>query len=58
MKNALAIAALFLLSLSLTGGRQTSKASVEDQVKKQEQNWAEAVVREGALPTRLKIGRT
>lgn len=49
MKNALAIAALFLLSLSLSAGRQTSKASsVEDHIKKQEQNWAEAVVKEGA----------
>ena len=49
MKNVLAIAALFLLSLSLTAGRQTSKASsVEDHIKKQEQNWAEAVVKEGA----------
>ena len=49
MKNALGIAALCLLSLSLAAGRQTSKASsVEDQIKKQEQNWAESVVKEGA----------
>ena len=49
MKNVLAIAALCLLSQSLTAGRQTSKASsVEEHVKKQEQNWAEAVVKEGA----------
>lgn len=49
MKNVLALAALCLLSLSLAAGRQTSKASsVEDQIKKLEQNWAEAVVKEAA----------
>jgi ketosteroid isomerase-like protein len=49
MKNVLAIAALCWLSMSFTAGRQISKASsVEDHIKKQEQNWAEAVVKEGA----------
>jgi ketosteroid isomerase-like protein len=49
MKNAFAIAVLCLLSLAFAAGRQPSTASsVEDQIKKQEQNWAEAVVKEGA----------
>src|SRR5258708_15435368 len=49
MKNALAIALLCLLSLSLAVGQKAPKtSSVEDQVKELEQNWAEAVVKEGA----------
>jgi hypothetical protein len=48
MKKALAIALLCLFSLSLAAGQQVSKTSVEDQIKKQEQNWAEANVKEGA----------
>ena len=48
MKNMLAIALLCLFSLSLAAGQQASKTSVEDQIKKQEQNWAEATVKEGA----------
>lgn len=49
MKNTLAIAFLCFLSLSFAAGYRASKAgSVEDQIKKLEQNWAEAVVKEGA----------
>ena len=49
MKNVLAIAFFCLFSLSLAVGQQASKtSSVEDQVKKQEQNWAQATVKEGA----------
>jgi ketosteroid isomerase-like protein len=49
MKNLVAIASLCLLSLSLAAGQKASKASsVEDQVKKHEQDWAQAVVKEGA----------
>src|ERR1700740_2861468 len=48
MKKMLAIALLCLFSLSLAAGQQASKTSVEDQIKKQEQNWAEATVKEGA----------
>jgi ketosteroid isomerase-like protein len=49
MKDALAIALLGLLSLCLATGQQTSGAnSVEDQIKKLEQDWAQAVVKEGA----------
>ena len=49
MKNVLAIALLCLFSLSLAAGQQASKmSSVEDQIKKQEQNWAQATVKEGA----------
>src|SRR5215469_1663387 len=47
--KSVAIAVLCLLSLSLAAGRLTSKASgVEEQIKKQEQDWADAVVKEGA----------
>ena len=49
MKNPLAIASLCLLSLSLATGQEASKTgSVEDQIKKHEQNWAQATVKEGA----------
>jgi ketosteroid isomerase-like protein len=50
MKNALAIALLGLLSLYLAAGQQTSRAnSAEDQIKKLEQDWAQAFVKEGAV---------
>lgn len=49
MKNVLAIASVFLLSLSLAAGQQASKTgTVEDQIKEREQNWAQATVKEGA----------
>lgn len=49
MKNVLAIAFFCLFSLSLVAGQEASKtSSVEDQIKKQEQNWAQATVKEGA----------
>jgi ketosteroid isomerase-like protein len=49
MKNMLAISLLCLLSLSLAVGQQESKTSgVEDQIKKQETNWAQATIKEGA----------
>src|SRR5664279_5720788 len=49
MKNLLAIASLCLLSLSLATGQEASKTgSVEDQIKKHEQNYAQATVKEGA----------
>jgi ketosteroid isomerase-like protein len=49
MKNMLAIASLCLLLVSFAAGRQASKTnSVEDQIKKYEQDWAQAVVKEGA----------
>lgn len=49
MKNLLAISFLCLLSLSLAGGQQASKTSgVEDQIKKHEQDWAQATIKEGA----------
>ena len=48
MKNVLAVALLCLLSLSLAAGQKASKSSVEDQIKKQEQSWAQATVKEGA----------
>jgi ketosteroid isomerase-like protein len=47
MKNLLAIASLCLLSLSLAAGQEAS-SSVEDQIKKYEQNWAQATIKEGA----------
>jgi ketosteroid isomerase-like protein len=48
MKKVLAIALLGLLSLSLAAGQKASKTStVEDQIKKHEQDWAQAVVKEG-----------
>jgi ketosteroid isomerase-like protein len=49
MKNLLAIATLCLLSLLLAAGQEASKtSSAEDQIKKHEQNWAQATVKEGA----------
>ena len=49
MKNRLTIASLWLLSLSLAAGQDASKtSSLEDQIKKQEQNWAQATVKDGA----------
>jgi ketosteroid isomerase-like protein len=49
MKNLLAVALLCLLSLSLAAREKASKTtSVEDQIKKYEQDWAQAVVKEGA----------
>jgi hypothetical protein len=45
MKNALAIALLCLLSLSLASGQKPPKTSnVAGQIKKHEQDWAQAVV--------------
>jgi ketosteroid isomerase-like protein len=50
MKKVLAIALLGLLALSLAASQKASKTStVEDQIKKNEQDWAQAVVKEGAL---------
>jgi ketosteroid isomerase-like protein len=49
MKNVLAIAFFCLFSLPLVAGQEAAKtSSVEDQIKKQEQNWAHATVKEGA----------
>ena len=49
MKNLLAIALLYLLSLSVAVSQGASKtSSVEDQIRKHEQDWAQAVVKEGA----------
>jgi ketosteroid isomerase-like protein len=49
MNNVLAISLLCLLSLSLAAGQQASKtSSVEEQIKKHEQNWAQATIKEGA----------
>ena len=49
MKNVLAIAFFCLFLLSLAAGQEASKtSSVEDQIKKQEQNWAQATIKEGA----------
>ena len=49
VKNVPAIALLCLLSVSLAAGQQASRtSSVEDQIKRHEQDWAQAVVKEGA----------
>lgn len=49
MKNVFAISLLCLLSLSLAAGQQASQtSSVENEIKKQEQNWAQATIKEGA----------
>jgi ketosteroid isomerase-like protein len=49
MKNGFAITLLALFSLSLAASQQASKmSSVEDQIRKQEQNWAQATLKEGA----------
>ena len=49
MKNKIAIGVLCLLALSLAGGPKASAmAGVEDQIKKLEQDWAQATVKDGA----------
>jgi hypothetical protein len=53
MRNVLAIAMLCLFSLSLAAGQQAETAasatsSVEDQIKKLEQDWAQATIKSGA----------
>lgn len=49
MKKVLAVALLCSLSLPLTAGQKASRtSSVEDEIKKLEQDWAQAVVKEGA----------
>lgn len=49
MKTTLAVVPLCLLSLLLAAGQEASKTSnLEDQIKKHEQNWAQATVKEGA----------
>jgi ketosteroid isomerase-like protein len=48
MKNTLAIASLCLLSLSLAAAPGSKTSSVEDQIKKNEQDWAQATANEGA----------
>jgi len=48
MKNVLSVASLCLLALSLAAAQAPSKTSTEDQIKQNEQNWAQATVKEGA----------
>lgn len=49
MNKLLAIALFCLFSQCLAAGQEASKMSnVEDQIKKQEQDWAQATVKEGA----------
>jgi ketosteroid isomerase-like protein len=49
MKNMLAIALICLLSVSVAAGLAAPKSStVEDQIKKYEQDWAQATVNQGA----------
>jgi ketosteroid isomerase-like protein len=49
MKNKIATGLLCLLALSLAGGPKVSAmAGVEDQIKKLEQDWAQATVKDGA----------
>jgi hypothetical protein len=48
MKKVLASASLGLLSLSLAGQKVSKTSTVENQVKKNEQDGAQAVVKEGA----------
>ena len=49
MKNVLAIALLCLLSLSYAAGQNAPNTkNIADQIKKREQDWAQAVVKEGA----------
>ena len=49
MKNMLAIALICLLSVSVAAGLAAPKSStVEDQIKKYEQDWAHATVNQGA----------
>jgi ketosteroid isomerase-like protein len=48
-KNILVVSLLCLLWLSLAAGQKASKtSSLEDQIKKNEQDWAQAVVKQGA----------
>lgn len=46
MKNVLAVAVLCVVSLSLAAGK--SATTVEDEIKKLEQDWAQATVKSGA----------
>jgi ketosteroid isomerase-like protein len=49
VKNMLAIASICLLSVPLAAGQGVTKSSaVENQIKKSEQDWAEATVKQGA----------
>ena len=48
MKNMLAIALLCLLSLCVAAGQASKTSGVEDEIKKQERNWAQATLKEGA----------
>jgi ketosteroid isomerase-like protein len=48
MKNVIAVSLLCLVMLSLAAGQQASKGGVEDQIKKSEQDWAQATIRDGA----------
>jgi hypothetical protein len=49
VKNTLAVVLLCSVSLIFAAGQKASKtSSVEDQIKKYEQDWAQAVVKEGA----------
>ena len=48
MKKVFSIASLCVLALSLAAAQGTSKTSTEDQIKQNEQNWAQATVKEGA----------
>ena len=49
MKNTLAVVLLCLVSLIFAAGQKASETStIADQIKKHEQDWAQAVVKEGA----------
>jgi ketosteroid isomerase-like protein len=48
MKNVLAIALLCLLSRCVAAGQASKTSGVEDEIKKQERNWAQATLKEGA----------
>ena len=48
MKNILSVVLLCLISLSLAAGQQASTTNgVEDQIKKLEQGWAQATIKDG-----------
>ena len=47
MKDMLAIASIGLLSMSLAAGQGAPNSSTEDQIKKYEQDWAQATVNQG-----------